>query len=498
MFGDQFVDDIWRARTVRLHGVDIIQDSWLDRSIERRAAGLVAVGSLDLAVEAGGQGWEDLVKGDIVGALKYSVDLGDETPEGVVLYAEALTSSGALMAGLEYLEQGHAKGMPEATVLLCRRLYLLGDYENSERVAAELPMHAYAAVQGAQAALMNHRPKSSLRFLLPFLKGAAPLPDHPTAARVALMAAISLANLEQYEQLQQFASNLFASSDLPPEFFPVLARVFWLAGMSRDAWNLYEPKGEGQQEQDAQWMPAARMELAILFGDSTLARRYLQMAGNTGEVNLLSLKMLEGNPLDDPEDPEGLFRAGSALHVWRSHPYRWQPWIDAALATAADVQVYDLARGVRPDIHVIPDMVVDDSLLPTLLHPVAAQVLPVRGEGVWIEEPLCCGAGVGFDWPDSETAKISKHVPLAKSKESAAIVVAAADSLLAYERCLAGLRSVVIAPPGEPFWSGPLPERVWPAVTVIGSEQDRDLIWAGAGDRVVQTIRDILDLREAS
>ena len=63
-----------------------------------------------------------------------------------------------------------------------------------------------------------------------------------------------------------------------------------------------------------------------------------------------------------------------------------------------------------------------------------------------------------------------------------------ADEALA--KVSSGRPLVVIAPPGDPFWAGPMPELIWRSVRVIRYDAEKG--WNGAGDRVVAAAKDLI------
>ena len=247
------------------------------------------------------------------------------------------------------------------------------------------------------------------------------------------------------------------------------------------------------------WCVAARLELAILAGNLPLAERLAERAGPLGAPSVPAVHLLGGGawmrdevePSNAPflsEDAREMFREGRTVHVWRTHPYRWQPWIESALRTPAEVTVCDLAAGRLPDPDVLPSVVLDDGALIDMLAPVPVPVAATRGTGVAIGRKLCHGIGIGHDWPDQETEVVRLALPPAPAPEEAAVwVLGAGDAL---ECARTGRALVVIAPPGDPFWTGPVPERVWPSMHVVRADAKDG--WNDAGARVISAAEAVL------
>jgi hypothetical protein len=437
---------------------------------------ILAKGDLQRAAACGGEGWRQLAEGDALGALR--VARRDRTRSAAMrlLEAEALMAAGAIVGGLDRLDALHREGDATATLALARRRHLLGDHVGAERAAAALPINAHAALIGARAALANNRIMAAFRFVEPFLAGAAPLPEPAVAGAVAVLAASLMARTEQYDRLQHFASRMLGTPDLPDDMMPMAARVAWTAGLAAQAWDRFGTS-------DNPWMVVARLELAMLAGDLSRASLFLKRAGPLGAPSAAGLFLLSGNSESNGVDAETerMFGEGVTVHIWRTHPHRWQPWIDAALQTPADVTIFDLAKHELPDVETIPPVVLDDGALIELLPPVPVRIRLGDGSGLWIGQPLCRGIGIGHDWPDEETRVIRESAPLASSRESAAVWVLGADAALAHTH--EGRPMVVVAPPGDPFWGGPFPERAWPAMRVVRVNPRTG--WGGTGARVV-------------
>ena len=176
------------------------------------------------------------------------------------------------------------------------------------------------------------------------------------------------------------------------------------------------------------------------------------------------------------------------MHVWRTHPYRWQPWIEAALRTPAEVTVCDLAAGRLPEPDVLPRAVLDDGALVDVLAPVPVPVAAPGGAGVRVGSKLCRGVGIGHDWPEEEAEVVRRALPGGAGGWRGRGTGSRADDALACVQ--AGRALVAVAPPGDPFWAGPLPERIWPSMRIVRADPQAG--WSGAGARVVAAAEDLL------
>ena len=481
MLIDQQIANGRLARTDRHRGVDMVLDAWLETPTDVRAAMALATG--DLQTAAGyGDGWQRLAERDLVAALGIARN-GPHAGTGPMrlLEAEALIEAGGIVAGLQRMQALHDAGDPAATTALVRHRYRLGDFAGAETAARALPLHASTALIGARAALGRDQPAGAFAFLEPFLTGVAPLPEPMVAGAVAVVAASSMARGGLYRRLKRFAERLAEAPSLPNEMMPTVARVAWTAGLAATAWERFSGNDP--------WMAAARLELAILAGDAALAARLMASAGAIGTPSAPSLMLLRGGVGGpSPSDlANRVFAAGAAVHIWRTHAHRWQPWIDAALRTPADVAVFDLADGQLPPVDDIPQAVFDDGSLLGVLEPIRMDASECVGGSLWIDGPLCRGVAIGQDWPDEETATIRGTAPLAPSQEDAAVVVVGGDKAL--ENVRAGRPTIAVAPPGDPFWAGPLPESVWPCLRIVRADPHKG--WAGAGARIVEAARSL-------
>ena len=476
-----------RARTARDHGVDIVLDAWSGSPRDRRAALIAAQGDLPRAASYAGGGWSKLLEGDVNAALE-AARQAIGSPGMAFLEAEALFAAGAVVAGLQRLEALHARGEPEATLGLVRRRHQLGDHRGAVRIAQSLPWHAHVALAGARSALTVDQPGVALRLVEPYLQGFAPLPEPAVAAAFTVVTASILARFGEHTQLQRFVDRVVMAGDLGEDMLPAVARAAWIAGRARESWHRFEVD-------KSPWCVAARLELAVLAGDPALAAQLLTKAGPLGVPSTPAVNLLRGEPDAgdaSPGDPltagaREVFVADKTVHVWRTHPHRWQPWIDAALRTPADVVVCDLVRNEVPDPEVLPWAVMDDGALVEALAPTVAAIDPARpGYGVGVGADLCVGVGVGHDWPDTETEVVRGTFPRAAGE--AAVRVLSADAALA--EAGAGRPIVVVAPPGDPFWAGPLPERVWPHLRVVRPSPHAG--WQGGGAEVVAAVQELL------
>ena len=479
MLIDKALADACRARAACAPGTDVLLDAWSGAPPGHRAAMAVAKGDLQLAGACGGDGWKQLAEGDVVGALRVARGEGSGNAAMRLLEAEALLAAGAIRAGLECLDTLHHEGEPAASLALARRRHMLGDHAGAERAATALPMHVQTALIGARAALTNGRAAAAFHFIEPFLGGVAPLPEPSVAGAVAVVAASILARRGQLAELAGFARVLLDAIDVPEDMMPAVARVAWTAGLSAQAWDRFGVE-------DNPWMAAARLELAVLAGDAALASRLMQRAGPLGAPAAAALRLLRGVTREDVPD-DAVFREGVTVHVWRTHAHRWQPWIEGARQTPADVSVFDLAGNAMPDSRTIPQVVLDDGALLDLVPPIR---VPLRcsGAGLWIAPLLCRGLGVGHDWPEEETRALRTSTRLAACRKDAAVWVLGADEALANVHL--GRPIVVVAPPGDPFWAGPLPERVWSGLRVV--RPDARAGWSGAGSRVAEAARSLM------
>ena len=474
MYVDRSLAAGMRFRTARDHGVDILLDAWSGAPPDRRAARLAAQGDLARAASYARGLWSRLLEGEageVLGEVRKSIG----SPGMAFLEAEALFAVGAVVAGLRRLEDLHDRGDAVGTLGLVRRRHQLGDHAGAVRAAQRLPWDAHAALTGARSALAADRPGVALRFVEPYLEGVANLPEPAVAGAFGMTVAAVLAKLGEHAQLRRFADRMLAAGDLPDDMKPTVARAAWTAGMAREAW----PRFDAEQ---GPWSVAARLELAVLAGDAGLAARLLERAGPLGAPSAPAVRLLTGvrTRSDAPagEAAGEVFAEGRTVHIWRTHPHRWTPWIEAALRTPADVVVCDLAAGRLPEEDTLPWAVMDDGALIDVLDPLPVRPVAADGPEAVIAGDLCRGVGIGHDWPDEETAAAQRALTAAGG--AAGVRVLGADEALAGADT--GRPAVVVAPPGDPFWAGPLPTLSWPALRIVRADPQKG--WSGAGHRV--------------
>ena len=471
------------ARTAHDHGVRMMLDAWSGIDPAERASGLAALGDIARAGACGGAGWRELAAHDVRGALRIARAQRLRTSAVILLEAEALVAAGAVVAGLKRLEALHRRGDAAGTLALARRTHLLGDHARAERVAMTLPMHAQAALIGARAAGSLERPDAMLGFLAPFLEGAAPVPEPGVAAAIAGVAAAALARRRDHTRLRAFADRLLATPDLVEDMMPMVARTAWTAGLAAEAWKRFS------RVEAHPWMAAARLELALLAGDARRASRELRHAGAIAAPGAGALLVLEGRTIEAPIPLAETFSDAVRVHLWRTHPTRWRPWVDALERTAADIEIVDLARGPLPAESAVPQAVLDDGSLIESFAPVPVPPRPIGGAGVWISKaPLCAGVGIGHDWPETHTERIKETFEPAPDRTRAAVRVLGARAAL--ECAGEGRPTVVVAPPGDPFWAGPLPERAWPAMRIVRADPKTG--WRDGAHQASELIRGLL------
>ena len=485
MFNDPALIRAWRSRTAHDHAVNIVLEAWSGAPPECRAALIASQGDVVRAGACGGEGWRQLAEGDVLGALRVARarhESGFRNSPNALLEAEALFAAGAVVASLNRLEKLHWSGDVSATLALSRRRHLLGDHAGAEHAASALPVHAHAALTGARAALIGDRVEAALRFVGPFLEGAAPIPEPAVAGAFAVVAASILARNGELELLKAFAGRLLSVPDIAEDMMPTVARAAWIAGLAEPAWRRF---ASGQEP----WMLVARLELAGLAGDAALASKLLTQVGLLGAPARMTMLLLNGLSEEiERRNNEHLFgEGGGVVHIWRTHPYRWQPWIKAMRRITGDLEVYNLSRKELPDEQAIPQAALDDGSLIEVVEPEPVPAQAVRGTGIWIDEPLCRGIGIGHDWPEEETRRMA-HLVTAVSRDDAAVWVVGADAALRYAH--EGRAMVVVAPPGDPFWAGPLPECAWPAMSILRAAPGKG--WAGAGDRAIAVAQSLI------
>ena len=476
MYIDRALAQTNRMRLAGEPGSTILADAWIGTPPALRAAMAAAQGDLHQAAVCGGSNWAALINGKAPDAFD-AARAAPAAPGMKHLEAEALFAAGLIAAGLRALEALFAQGDPAATIALVRRRHSLGDHRGAMTAAGAIPHHATAALTGARAALLLGNLSTALSFLEPFVEGLVPAPEPLTAGAIAVVVGATLARIGNHGQLRGFAERLCFAGHLPDTMLPAGARVAWTAGLAQQAWSRLSSV-------DAPLAVTARAELALLAADADLGRALLSQCGHLAAPSMASLAVLAGDVGINDELPNP-FVAGHTVHVWRTQPRQWNPWIAAAQATEANVVVCDLAEGHLPDPGVAPDAVLDDGALVGVVEPVKAPLPAPRGDGLWLGQAPCAGIGIGHDWPESETAPIRAAFPPAPAPDRAALAFVGPDDALALvER---GVRCVVAAPPGNPFWMGPLPERLWNGLRVVRA--DRRNGWQGAGERAVEALQ---------
>ena len=464
------------ARIAHGGGAELVARCWTGRGAVARAAMLGAEGSLAEAGRCEPDSWGLLAAGDVAGALRAACARGG--PLAQVLEGETLLRAGAVVAGLAVLRESHHAGVAAGTVALARHLHAFGDDDGAIVVARSAEMHVGCALVRARAALGRSRASEALRALSPFLEGHVVVPDVTAVAACAVLGASALAACGRAAVLRAFATAWLDAADLDPSMLPWAVRTGWTAGEGVRAW-------ERAGAAPAAFAGAARAELCILAGDAVAARESLGAGANV--VSLSAIGLLEGEVARDPHLVRVLTHAGARVHVWCTHDRRFEPWREAARRAPADVAFFDLAAGVLPASDDGAHAATDEGSLVAALDPV--RLLPgvstVSRRGVHVALRLCRRVALGFDWPRGEdqvlrTALASDLVPA----DFAAVVVAAPPRALDAHR--RGARCVVLAPPGDPFWNGVLPERAFAGLRVVRSSART--AWEGGALRVLDAV----------
>lgn len=465
---------------MRSMGAQVVQDVFFQSPDAGRAARALANGDLSAAARHGGGAWQLLSEGKVVEALQ-EVQQQQLGPPEILLEAECLMAVGAVVAGLDLLKRLHEENDPNGTLLLARRHFLLGDYKNAERVGQSLPLHAHAVLTVARSAILGKRPRAALQALQPLLDGSEAIPDSAMAGSIILMAAACMVKSRSFKRLNTTARRLLVHPDLPQEMMPAVARIAWMGGLSATAWKRFS-------EENNPWAAAARIELALLSGDIDLARKSRDAAGTVGAPSIEGFRLLEGKVAEGDAGGE-VFGKGYNVHIWRTHPSRWTPWIEAVKERNEDTSVFSLADGVMPERDDLPKVIVDDGSLLGMIapRPVERRAEEGRRKGLWIDAPLVEPVGVGLDWPDEETEAAKGAAKMAKSEKSAAVVATSIERALL--RVNEGLPTIAVAEPGDPFWLGPIPERAWKPLRVV--RPDPKTGWQGAGERMAEFSREL-------
>ena len=468
---DRTLTGLARQRIAQPHAPDLMVRAWLGVPSAGRAAMVAAEGDLALAARCDPERWGPLLDGDVRRSLLVSASDPSSLPLRLV-EAESLLAGGAILAGLQVLGDAHRRGFAPAGVALARRLHQLGHHRRAIEVAAELPLHAHPALVRARSAMAIERPREALRALAPLLEGTAPLPDAQTAGACAVVGAAALARAGFADRLRAFTRSLLGAGDLDEALLPYVARVAWTAGEAAAFWDrLGEAASPGAQ--------AARLELAVLAGDGDRAAACLVAAGTAGAPSVPAVSMLRGILDLDPAAATLLDDSATRVHVWRTaDDAQFDPWVRAIECSAADVSVYRLADGRVPDPDDVGSMVLEASSLLTVVPPerLAPAARP-KGSSVHVCESLCRGIALGLDWPDDERRVLTAGVGAETAFEEAACVVGPPrPALRAHRR---GASCVVVAPPGDPFWNGALPERAFAGLKVVRADPRTG--WAGGG-----------------
>ena len=492
MYPDSTLARAWLSRTAQDDGTGLLLSAWARESPNIRAALLAARGDLRRAAACAGGGWKKLLDGDTLGALREVGDTKD--PSLALLEAEGLFAGGAIVAAFEILKGLVEHGDAAGCLAMARRLHLLGDHPNAMQVAQRLPLNVHVALVGARSALSVGDSRAAANFINPMLTGAAPISEPLIAGAVAVVTSLILARSREYPRLQDFVQRMLFSGDLAEEMIPGVARAAWLAGMSKEVWKRFG-------DEDNPWMAAGRLELAILSGDAGLAESQLKKADVIGAPSMPLVKLLKGEACSTKEqvdEAQKIFKDGNTVHLWKTHPQRWKPWIDAALASVADVQICDFGAGQIPDRKAIPNVIMDDSGLAEILRPISPKPKQSRGkQGLWIDALQCHGWGAGYDWPEEETAGAMQSVsPEQRAVSKAGAAVVACDIDAALVRAQAGLPTIAIVEPGEAFWAGPLSEAAWPNMKMVRMDPIKN--WSGAGERIADLAKALLAVPQSS
>ena len=459
MYRDKWVEQMRRSRSARGWSNHVVFDAWSGYGGGlARAAIAASEGDLVRAAAAAGGAWRLLLHGDAKGALD-GARQDPSAPSMGLLEAHALLAMGAVRAGLTALSALAARGDGPATLSLIRELHKLGDHRGAVNAARRLPENVHAALIGARAALVLGRVSEAWNLLSPVFDGSLDAPDSATSAALCLVGASVLARSRQHEKLAAVAATLGGSADLPEEMWPATARLGWMAGSAEQAWNRFDVPGH-------RVAAAARAELAVLAARVDLARALLDEAGDMALPTRPAFSLLTGDVLRS----EGILAdidPGARVHVWVTHAARWKPWVDSLCAKFPNRFVANLAAAKVPALDDLPDAVFDDGALVEILNPACVATTGPWTGPVHVSDVLCAGVGVGYDIPseDVDLVRVALGARSTLDRSRASVLVCAPDE--AYPRLNAGLPTVVVAPPGDPFWAGPLPARAWEAVAVV-------------------------------
>ena len=467
---DRALTGLARQRVAQLHAPELMVRSWLGLPAANRAAMVAAEGDLVLAARCDPDRWRPLVDGDLRRSLQVAASDPASLPLRLV-EAESLLAGGAIRAGLEVLDDAHRRGFAPAGIALSRRLHQLGHHRRAIEVASDLPLHAPAALVRARSAMAIERPREALRALAPLLEGAAPLPDAQIAGACAVVGASALARGGFANRLRAFARSLLLAGDLDETFLPYVARVAWSAGEAAAFWDRLG-------EATSPMAQAARLELAVLAGDGERAAACLEAAGAAGAPSVPAVAMLRGTLAIDPAAAPMLDDPGTRIHVWRTvDDLQFDPWVRAVERSAGRRlglpprgragpgprrRRIDGAGGVEPPHRRRPGA--PGARLSCRRHVRARLRLPLPRSRA--------GAGLaGGRAPDSGR----------RGRESGSVRGGGMRSRPAgtcASRPPPGASCVVVAPPGDPFWNGVLPQRVFARMEVVRADPRTG--WAGA------------------
>ena len=443
--------------------------AWTGATPAHDADRLAAQGALAHAARLDPAGYGALARGHLERARAIA-----EHERRPVLGAEALMSAGAVRHAVETLSDAHARGDGAATLALARRLHHLGAHADAARIAAHLPGHAGACLIRARAALAAGRAEETLAAVGPVLEGTVPGSSTAQIGACAVLGASALARTGADAKLERFARALIDAPDLDDALWPYAARVAWTAGEGARAWTwAHRTRSHGAVQ--------ARVELALLAGDAERAAACAHAAGTSPPgLGLLSAEIaLDAGARERLDDPS------VRVHVWCTSDRRYAPWIETARASRAEVTVWDWRAGVTPARDDHPDMVLEDAALIAAVEAKKVRANAKKtGSGVHIHRPVCEKMALGLEWPEEESAALEAGVGGSTARDGAAWVVGPPAPAL--EDHARGCGCVVIAPPGDAYWSGPLAERTFERLAVVRADPAHR--WRGAGARVLEAL----------
>lgn len=466
-----------RARSVRAAPMDIPVRAWLGEHPHEHAAMAGAQGDLRGAAACAPELWGPLAAGDVVRSIEL-VEASRNVASVCVLEAETLFAAGAVRAAFAVLERGHGEGHAPASASLARHSHALGDHARAVEAAAVIPLHSSSAVVRARSALHLGDPHGALQAVAPVLEGVAPVCTPVCAADAAVLGAGALARLGHVQTLERFASAYLDAVSLDTGQLAHAVRVAWIAGMSPSARSLLDAL-------PVEVAVAAQVELCLLEGDAAGAREYAVGTGDPERFSAPAIGLLEGVLVRDEAGAAFFDDPSARIQIWCADDGRFAPWLRAASKSVAQVTFHDLACGMLPADDDLAQLVVADSALLGLVEPDRLHASASRsGGGVHVAHPLCETIGIGMEWPAEETAIIDRWVGSNACVEDAACVVCPARNAARVHA--GGQACVAVAPPGDPFWNGVLPERLFDRLRVVRRDGSG---WAGAGRRVIDAIR---------